>query len=108
MGPAATARVLGCVLVGLSVALAVTAAPVAATAGAAVARPGPDDVPACAGDFVVRMVRLAYADAEELALTLGWVAPPGIRIAPYRPTNSLLISGPAADVDRMLDLLGRR
>jgi hypothetical protein len=34
--------------------------------------------------------------AGEVAYTLWWIAPPGVRIVPYYPTNSLIISGPPA------------
>lgn len=59
-------------------------------------------------DFVVEVVRLTYADAADVAFTLGWVAPPGLRIVPFRPTNSIVIAGHATDVERMLGLLRRR
>jgi general secretion pathway protein D len=54
--------------------------------------------------FVVRVIRLTYANADEVAFTLGWVAPPGVRIVPFYPTNSVVISGHAADVEQVLDL----
>jgi hypothetical protein len=31
--------------------------------------------------------------AHELAYTLSWVAPPSVRVVPYYPINSLIISG---------------
>ena len=54
--------------------------------------------------FVVRVIRLTYADADDVAFTLGWVAPPGVRIVPFHPTNSIVISGHTAGVERMLDM----
>jgi general secretion pathway protein D len=58
--------------------------------------------------FVVKVVPLKYANAGEVALTLSRVAPPGVRIVPYRPTNSVLISGRAAAVDQMVDIIQPR
>ena len=57
---------------------------------------------------VVRVVRLTYVDAEDVALTLSWAAPPGVRIAPFYPTNSVVISGPEASVEQMVDIIRRR
>lgn len=54
--------------------------------------------------FVVEVIRLTYASAGEVALTLSWVAPPGVRVVPFYPTNSVVISGHAAGVEQMLDL----
>jgi general secretion pathway protein D len=53
----------------------------------------------------VKVVNLKYALAGEVAYTLGWVAPPGVRIAPYYPTNSLIISGPPAAVEKLIDII---
>jgi type II secretory pathway component GspD/PulD (secretin) len=55
--------------------------------------------------IAVKVVRLNYARAGELAYTLSWVAPPGVRIVPYFPTNSLIISGPPAMVDELVDIV---
>jgi type II secretory pathway component GspD/PulD (secretin) len=55
--------------------------------------------------FVVRVVSLKYANADEVAFTSSRVAPPGVRIVPYRPTNSVLISGPAPSVGEMVDVI---
>jgi general secretion pathway protein D len=52
-----------------------------------------------------RVVPLTYARAVELAYTLSWVAPPLVRIVPYLPTNSLVISGPAAAVEALIDII---
>jgi type II secretory pathway component GspD/PulD (secretin) len=67
--------------------------------------PAPQDAGA---GFVVRAVRLTYANAEDVAFTLSWVTPPGVRIVPFYPTNSVVISGPAAAVDQILDLIRSR
>ena len=56
-------------------------------------------------DFVVRVVPLKYANAGEVAFTLSRVAPHGVRIVPYQPTNSVVISGFAAAVDQMVDAI---
>jgi general secretion pathway protein D len=53
----------------------------------------------------IEVVPLNYARAEEVAYTLSWIAPPGIRIVPYAPTNSLIISGSPEVVDQLLGLL---
>jgi len=58
--------------------------------------------------FVVKVVQLKYANAREVAFTLAWVAPPGVRIVPYYPTNSVVISGLAAAVDQMVDIIQKR
>jgi general secretion pathway protein D len=53
----------------------------------------------------VRLVTLEYALAGEVAYTLRWVAPPEVRIVPYYPTNSLIISGPPAAVEKLIDII---
>lgn len=58
-------------------------------------------------ELVVRVIPLRYADAVDVASTLSWVAPPGVRVAPYRPTNSVVIAGHAAGVEEMLGAIGR-
>jgi general secretion pathway protein D len=53
----------------------------------------------------IEVVALHYAKAAEVAETLSRVAPPGVRIVPYYPTNSLLIAGnpeAVAEVSRIL------
>jgi type II secretory pathway component GspD/PulD (secretin) len=42
----------------------------------------------------VEVVPLQYARAEEVAYILSQIAPPGVKVAPYPPTNSVLIAGP--------------
>jgi len=54
---------------------------------------------------VIEVVPLQYAKAEEVADTLAWIAPPGVRIVPYLPTNSLIISGDAEAVKQLIDTL---
>ena len=53
----------------------------------------------------VKLVTLEYALAGEVAYTLWWIAPPGVRIVPYYPTNSLIISGPPAVVEKLIDII---
>ena len=55
----------------------------------------------------VEVVPLNYARAEEVADTLSWIAPPGVRVVPYAPTNSLLIAGNPEAVEQFLSVLGR-
>ena len=57
---------------------------------------------------VVRAVRLSYVDAEDVAWTLSWVAPPGVGIVPFHPTNSVVISGPEDAVERIVDVIRQR
>ena len=58
-------------------------------------------------DFIVRVVPLTYADAGDVATTLAWVAPRGVRIAPHFPTNSVVIAGDSAAVQQMVDAIHR-
>ena len=53
----------------------------------------------------LEVLPLNYARAEEVAATLLELAPPGVRIAPYPPTNSLFIAGDPEAVQEILDLL---
>jgi type II secretory pathway component GspD/PulD (secretin) len=55
--------------------------------------------------FTIKVVPLTYARAGEVAYTLSWVAPPSVRIVPYYPTNSLIISGHPAAVEGLIDLI---
>jgi type II secretory pathway component GspD/PulD (secretin) len=59
-------------------------------------------------DFIVRVVPLTHADAGEVASTLAWVAPLGVRIAPHFPTNSVVIAGHAAGVEEMINAIRQR
>jgi general secretion pathway protein D len=58
-------------------------------------------------DFVVRVVRLTYADAGEVAWTLAWVAPVGVRVVPHFASNSVVISGHGQAVRQLMDAIGR-
>jgi type II secretory pathway component GspD/PulD (secretin) len=55
--------------------------------------------------MAVKVVPLTYAKAGELADTLSWIAPPWVRVVPYYPTNSLIISGPPAAVEELIDII---
>jgi transposase InsO family protein len=55
--------------------------------------------------MIIKVVPLTYARAGELAHTLSQVAPPRVRIVPYYPTNSLIISGPPAAVEQLIDII---
>jgi general secretion pathway protein D len=55
--------------------------------------------------FTIKVVPLDYARAGEVAYTLSWVAPPSVRVVPYYPTNSLIISGHPAAVEALIDLI---
>jgi type II secretory pathway component GspD/PulD (secretin) len=57
---------------------------------------------------IIEVIPLHYARADEVAYTLSWIAPPGVRIAPYFPTNSLIISGNPEAVEEILDVLRRK
>jgi general secretion pathway protein D len=52
----------------------------------------------------IEVVPLNYARAGELAYTLSRVAP-WLRIVPYYPTNSLIISGHPAAVEELLETI---
>jgi type II secretory pathway component GspD/PulD (secretin) len=55
--------------------------------------------------MIIKVVPLTYARAGELAYTLSLIAPPRVRIVPYYPTNSLIISGPPAAVEQLVDII---
>ena len=55
--------------------------------------------------MIIKVVPLTYARAGELAYTLSLVAQPPLRIVPYYPTNSLVISGPPAAVEQLIDII---
>ena len=48
---------------------------------------------------------LQYAKAAEVADTLTGLMPPGLRIAPYPPTNSLIIAGDPRAVGQLITVL---
>jgi general secretion pathway protein D len=52
----------------------------------------------------IEVVPLNYARAGELAYTLSRVAP-WLRIVPYYPTNSLIISGHPAAVEELVEII---
>jgi type II secretory pathway component GspD/PulD (secretin) len=64
--------------------------------------------PASGGHMIIRVIRLTYVDADDIAWTLSWAAPPGVRIVPFQATNSVVVSGPEALVDQMVDVIRRR
>jgi type II secretory pathway component GspD/PulD (secretin) len=55
--------------------------------------------------MIIKVVPLAYARAGELAYTLSLVAQPPLRIVPYYPTNSLIISGPRTSVEELINII---
>lgn len=60
---------------------------------------------AAQAEAAIEVVPLKYARADEVAETLSWIAPPGVRIVPYYPTNSLLISGNPEAVAELIEIL---
>lgn len=54
---------------------------------------------------IIEVVPLTYARAGELAYTLSLIALPRVRIVPYNPTNSLIISGPRTSVEQLIDII---
>lgn len=57
------------------------------------------------GTMIIKVVPLSYARASELAHTLSLVTPPRVRVVPYPPTNSLIISGPPAAVEELIGII---
>jgi general secretion pathway protein D len=55
--------------------------------------------------ITVKVVPLTYARAGEVAYTLSWITPPGVRVVPYYPTNSLILSGPPTAVEELIDII---
>jgi Bacterial type II/III secretion system short domain len=55
--------------------------------------------------MIIKVVPLTYARAGELGYTLSLIAQPPLRIVPYYPTNSLVISGPPAAVEQLIDII---
>ncbi|MCS6926803.1 MAG: hypothetical protein NZ578_12960 [Candidatus Binatia bacterium] len=53
----------------------------------------------------IEVVPLRYAKAEEVAYTLNWAVPYGVRVVPYWPTNSLILAGDPALVEALLRIL---
>jgi len=85
----------------LRVVLGTLAAPLVA-AGQPTTQPG-----ACEPTeaVIIKVMPLTYARAGELSYSLSWIAPPRVRIVPYYPTNSLVISGPPAAVEQLIDII---
>jgi len=55
--------------------------------------------------FVIEVVPLQYARADEVAATLAGISPPGVRIIPYPPTNSVIIAGAPETVHGLVGVL---
>jgi len=60
---------------------------------------------AAQAETTIKVIPLKYARADEVAYTLSWIAPPGVRIAPYSPTNSLILSGNSRAVEALIRIL---
>jgi type II secretory pathway component GspD/PulD (secretin) len=88
-------------LFGLAVILTAFAFPL--VAGAQTTPPAGPCEPVDA--MIIKVVPLTYARTGELAYTLSIVTPPRVRIVPYHPTNSLIISGPPAAVEQLIDII---
>jgi hypothetical protein len=59
-----------------------------------------------AAAFTVRVVPLTYAQADEVASTLSWIAPPSVRVVSHPPTNSVLIAGHPDLVAELVGVIG--
>jgi type II secretory pathway component GspD/PulD (secretin) len=55
--------------------------------------------------MAIKVVPLSYARADEVAYALFWIAPPGVRVVPYYPTNSVILSGPPAAVEELIGII---
>jgi general secretion pathway protein D len=55
--------------------------------------------------FAVKVLPLRHARAGELAYTLSRIAPPSVRVVPYYPTNSLIVSGHPAAVEALIGVI---
>jgi type II secretory pathway component GspD/PulD (secretin) len=89
-------------LLRLAVILATLATPLVVVAGQPTT---PSEAREPVDALIIKLVPLTYARASELAYTLSLVAPPRVRIVPYHPTNSLIISGPPAAVEQIIDII---
>ena len=87
-------------LLGLAAILAACAIPLVAEAQPPPLRPC-EPVEA----VTIEVVPLTYARAGELAYTLSLVRLPRVRIVPYYATNSLIISGPRASVEQLINVI---
>ena len=65
---------------------------------------GKDDGLAAAEGFLTQIVPIQYLSAEELVKVLQPLVAPG-RVLAYRETNSLILSGPASMIRRMLQTI---
>jgi type II secretory pathway component GspD/PulD (secretin) len=83
-----------------AIALVVLAAPLVAFG-----QTSPPEAREAARPVVIKVVPLSYARAGELAYTLSLVASPRVRVVPYLPTNSLIISGPPTEVEQLIDII---
>lgn len=54
-----------------------------------------------AGRWTTVVVKLGYARAEDVALLLSQLAPPGVTVTAYEPTNSLIIAGDPAVLSKL-------
>ncbi len=50
----------------------------------------------------IMVIKLNYANAEELAATLRQILPPGVTVVAYSPTNSIIISGNPAALEQVI------
>ncbi len=47
------------------------------------------------------VIKLEYADAEQIALVLRQLLPPAVRVVAYPPTNSVVIAGDRATLKEL-------
>jgi hypothetical protein len=88
--------------IGLAVVLTAFAMPLVAGAQQPTPPAGPCEP---VDDMIIEVVPLAYARAGELAYTLSLVGVPRVRIVPYYPTNSLIITGPRTSVEQLINII---
>jgi len=55
--------------------------------------------------MITEVIPLTHAHAGELAYTLSLVGLPRVRIVPYYPTNSLIITGPRTSVEQLINII---
>ena len=51
--------------------------------------------------WAIAVIKLHYAHAEEVASVLEAVLPPTVRVVPYPPTNSVIVSGDPAVISSL-------
>jgi type II secretory pathway component GspD/PulD (secretin) len=88
-------------LLGLAIGLTALVSPIVAASQPT----APPDSRDKAGARVIRVVPLSLARAEELAYTLSLLGLPRVLVIAYRPTNSLIISGPPIEVEQLIDII---